>query len=142
MSPINTSNLPVINPATEPAQIRNGGAAAQKAYQVGLAFEQVLVNQLAQQLTATTGSPDGSSDSGSSGSGSGLMGSDPASSMYAQMVPDALTSGIMSAGGLGLAMQLARGIDPALNQPAGSAAPSAAAAGDATATAAVTKVTR
>jgi Rod binding domain-containing protein len=123
MSAINTSNLPPINPALEPAEIRHGGAAAQRAYQVGLAFEQVLVDQLAQQLTATTGDPSSSSDSGtsdgsSSGSSSGLMGSDPASSMYAQMVPQALTTGVMSAGGVGLALQLAKGIDPALNAPA------------------------
>lgn len=119
MSTIDTTSLPAITPAQEPAEIRNGGAAAQRAYQAGLAFEQVLVDQLAQQLTATTGNPsssgDGSSDS-SSDSGNGLMGgSDPASSMYAQMLPQALTSGVMSAGGLGLALQLARGIDPALN---------------------------
>ena len=119
MSAIDPTSLPAINPAQEPAEIRKGGATAQRAYQVGLAFEQVLVDQLAQQLTATTGDPssssDGSSDS-SGGSGAGLMGgSDPATSMYAQMLPQALTSGVMSAGGLGLAMQLARGIDPALN---------------------------
>ena len=119
MSTIDTSSLPVTNQALEPAQIRNGGPAAQKAYQAGLAFEQVLVDQLAQQLTASTGGS-GSSGDGSSGdttSSSGLMGSDPATSMYAQMLPQALSSGIMSSGGVGLALQLARGIDPALNLP-------------------------
>jgi Rod binding domain-containing protein len=123
MSTIDTSRLPAIDQAREPAQIRNGGAAAQQAYRVGLAFEQVLVDQLAQQLADTSGgsssSQDGSSDAGTSASG--LMGSDPATSMYAQMLPQALSSGIMSAGGVGLALQLARGIDPALNVPATSA---------------------
>src|SRR5947209_6752004 len=126
MSTIANSNLPPINEALQPAQIRNGGASAQRAYQVGLAFEQVLVDQLSAQLTATTGdssSSDTGSSDGSTGS-NGLMSSDPASSMYAQMLPQALTTGIMSAGGVGLAMQLARGIDPALNGP-----PSAPAAG-------------
>lgn len=110
--------LPPIDPALEPAAIRNGNQAAKHAYQVGLAFEQMLVGELSQQLTATTGSDgstDGSGDPTSGGSSSGsIMGSDPASSTYAQMLPDALASGVMSAGGLGIAAQVAQGIDPAL----------------------------
>jgi hypothetical protein len=117
MSSIDTSTLPPINPALEPASVRNGDQAAKKAYQVGLAFEQVLVDQLSQQLAATAGdssdSSNGSGD-GSSSSSSGLMGSDPASSMYSQMLPQALSSSVMSAGGLGLAAQLAAAIDPAI----------------------------
>ncbi len=106
--------LPPIDPALEPAAIRNGNHTAKKAYEVGLAFEQMLVDELSQQLTATTGS-DGSSDPTSGGSSSGsIMGSDPASSTYAQMLPQALSSGVMSAGGLGIAAQVAQGIDPAL----------------------------
>lgn len=114
--------LPPISPALEPAAIRNGNQTAKHAYQVGLAFEQMLVDELSQQLTATTGSDgsaDGSSDPTSGGSSSGsstgsIMGSDPASSTYAQMLPGALASGVMSAGGLGIAAQVAQGIDPAL----------------------------
>lgn len=119
MSAINTSNLPPINPALEPASVRNGNQAAKNAYQTGLAFEQVLVDQLSQQLAATAGGSSGDSSSDSSGDSSGnssggLMGSDPASSMYSQMLPQALTSSVMSAGGLGLATQLAASIDPAI----------------------------
>jgi Rod binding domain-containing protein len=119
MSAINTSNLPPINPALEPASVRNGNQAAKNAYQTGLAFEQVLVDQLSQQLAATAGgsSSDSSSDpsgGSSSDASGGLMGSDPASSMYSQMLPQALTSSVMSAGGLGLAAQLAAAIDPAI----------------------------
>jgi Rod binding domain-containing protein len=114
MSTIDTSSLPPINPASEPASVRNGNQAAKNAYKVGLAFEQVLVTQLAQQLAATAGNSSDSSSGGSSDSSSGLMGSDPASSMYSQMLPQALTSSVMSAGGLGLAAQLAAGIDPAI----------------------------
>jgi Rod binding domain-containing protein len=115
MSAINTSNLPPINPALEPASVRNGNQAAKNAYQTGLAFEQVLVDQLSQQLAATAGGSSGDSSSGSSADSSGgLMGSDPASSMYSQMLPQALTTSVMSAGGLGLAAQLAASIDPAI----------------------------
>jgi Rod binding domain-containing protein len=98
--------------------------SAKQAKQVGLAFEQMLVNQLAQQMASTASadgsspdgsSPDGSSPDGSSSNGaSGLMGSDPASSAYAQMIPSVLTSSIMSAGGTGIAQQVAQSIDPAL----------------------------
>jgi len=118
-SPISgaTSGLPPINPANEPAAIRNGDADVKKAYQTGLSFEQLLVNQLTQELasTATDSSGDGSSDSSGA---SGLMGGDAASSAYANMLPQTLTSSIMSGGGTGIAMQIAKSIDPALAYPA------------------------
>jgi hypothetical protein len=121
-----SAGLPPIDPATEPAVIRNGSQAAKTAYQTGLAFEQILVNELAQELSQTVSagsSTDGSSSDGSttdgssdssSGAGSGLLGSDPASSMYAQMLPQALTSGIMASGGTGIALQIAKGLDPSI----------------------------
>ncbi|HLJ03322.1 MAG TPA: hypothetical protein VKT31_07765 [Solirubrobacteraceae bacterium] len=109
-----SDSLPTVNPATEPAAIRNGGPVAQRAYQTGLAFEQMLVDQLSQELAATAGtSPDGSDSSGSSDT-TGLMGSDPATSSYAQLLPQALSSGVMSAGGLGVAAQIASAIDPSI----------------------------
>ncbi|HET7047129.1 MAG TPA: hypothetical protein VFI54_02580 [Solirubrobacteraceae bacterium] len=120
-SGLSTGGLPPINPANEPAAIRNGDADAKKAYQVGLSFEQVLVDQLTQGLasTATDSSSDGSDDGSSGSSGaSGLMGGDAASSAYANMLPQTLTSSIMSGGGTGIAMQIAKSIDPALGYPA------------------------
>ena len=110
-----SNSLPPIDPAQEPAAIRKAGPAAQKAYEVGLAFEQMLVDQLSQELTASAGSSDGTdSGDGTDGTSGGLMGSDPASSTYAQMLPQAVTSGVMSAGGLGVAAQIAGAIDPAI----------------------------
>ena len=38
--------LPVVNQALEPAWVRHGSAATQKAYESALAFEEVLVEQL------------------------------------------------------------------------------------------------
>lgn len=120
-SDLSTGGLPPINQANEPAAIRNGDATAKKAYEVGLSFEQVLVDQLTQELasTATDTSGDGSNDasSGDSSGASGLMGGDPASSAYASMLPQTLTSSIMSGGGTGIAMQIAKSIDPALAHP-------------------------
>jgi Rod binding domain-containing protein len=119
-SGLSTSGLPPINPANEPAAIRNGDADAKNAYQTGLSFEQLLVNQLTQELasTATDSSGDSSGDgSGDSSGASGLMGGDAASSAYANMLPQTLTSSIMSGGGTGIAMQIAKSIDPALAYP-------------------------
>lgn len=115
------NSLPPIDPALVPAAVRNGDQQAKQAYQTGLAFEQMLVDELSQQLTATAGADGGSdgsdgsggSDGGSDGS-SGIMGSDPASSTYAQLLPTALSNGVMSAGGLGVAAQIAGSLDPAL----------------------------
>ena len=45
------------------------------------------------------------------------MGGDAASSAYANMLPQTLTSSIMSGGGTGIAMQIAKSIDPALAYP-------------------------
>jgi Rod binding domain-containing protein len=117
--------VPPIDPANEPASIRNGNKAAKNAYQTGLAFEQVLVNELTQQLSKTVSGGSGSdgsstdasgadSSGGSSGASGGMLGSDPASSMYEQMLPQALSSTIMSSGGTGLALQIAKGIDPSI----------------------------
>ena len=128
-----TPGTPAVNPATEPANIRNGGAKAQQAYATALQFEQVLVNQLTQQLTASAGlTGDGSSSDGSSSDGgdsSSGLGSGPAAGEYAQLLPGTLTSSIMGSGGLGnLADTLAASIDPAINQPSSSPVPGSAAA--------------
>ncbi len=109
------AGVPNLNPADIPANIRNGNAAAQRAYSEGLAFEQILVNQLTTQLASSMdqSSGTGSGAGGASGSQSGAGGSP-----YAALFPQALTSSIMSGGGLGIAESFARSIDPALNGPA------------------------
>ena len=130
---IGTSTLPPISAANEPADIRNGNSAAQKAYQEALGFEDILVRQLTQELASTVSSPsddsslgsDGSDDSDSSDSSSssgGLLGSDPSTSAFASLIPTALTQSIMSSGGVGIAQQLAQAIDPAIGTPQGEAA--------------------
>jgi hypothetical protein len=121
------SSLPPIDASNEPADIRNGNATAQKAYQEALGFEDILVQQLTQELasTVTTPSGDGSSGDGSDGSSSdssgGILGSDPSTSEFASLIPTALTDSIMSNGGLGIAGQLAQAIDPAIGTPQGEA---------------------
>ena len=105
-----------IDQALLPASVRNGTPAQQQAYTNALGFEQMLVDQLSQTLASTTQS-DSSSDSGDdsssdSGSSSLLGGSDPATDTYAQLLPTALSSSVMSAGGLGIAQELASAMDP------------------------------
>jgi len=117
MSGLPATNLPPINAAFEPAEIRNGNAKAKQAYQEALGFEDILMQQLTQQLAATVTSPAGgssdSSGSGDSGSGSGgMLGSDPSTNAFASLIPTALTQSIMSGGGTGVADQLAHALDP------------------------------
>jgi Rod binding domain-containing protein len=124
MSALPASNLPPINAALLPADIRNGDAKAKQAYQEALGFEDILMQQLTQQLAATVTTPGGDSGdtSGSSDSSSGgMLGSDPSTSAFASMIPTALTQSMMSGGGVGVADKLARAIDPAIGTPQGSA---------------------
>jgi Rod binding domain-containing protein len=105
-SPLPSSGLPSVNQTLEPAWVRKGSAATQKAYETALAFEQMLVEELSQSLTASSGlggesGAEGESSEGSAGGGG-------ASGPLASMLPQALTSGVMSAGGLGLAAQMTR----------------------------------
>jgi Rod binding domain-containing protein len=128
---LTSSSLPPINQALEPADIRNGNTQAKQAYQEALGFEDVLMQQLTQQLAATVSSPDSSdsslgsessSDSSdSSDSSGGLLGSDPSTSAFASMIPAALTQSLMSSGGVGIADQLAKAIDPQIGTPQGAA---------------------
>jgi Rod binding domain-containing protein len=124
---LTSASLPPINQALEPADIRSGNAQAKQAYQEALGFEDILMQQLTQALASTVSSPtDGSSlgsgdssDSGSSassGSSGGILGSDPSTSAFASLIPTALTQGLMSGGGVGIADSLARAIDPQIGE--------------------------
>ena len=122
MSTLPASNLPPIDAALMPADIRTGDAKAKQAYQEALGFEDMLMQQLTQQLASTVTSPGGdpssssdSSDSTDSGSG-GMLGSDPSTNALAGLIPMALTEGVMSGGGVGMADRLARAIDPAIGE--------------------------
>lgn len=110
------AGIPNLNVATVPSNIRNGGSKAMQAYSEGLAFEDMLVNELSQQLSQSmfNGSGDGSSaDSSSAGgaSDSSMLGG---ASAYQSLIPQALTSSIMSDGGLGMAESFAEQFDPSL----------------------------
>ncbi len=96
--PTGSAGLPAVNQATEPTWVRQGSSATQQDYATALAFERVLVEQLTKSLAATSGFGGESSEEGESESGG--------SSELSSMLPQALSSGVMNAGGLGLAAQL------------------------------------
>lgn len=96
--------LPTVNQVFEPASVRHGSPAVQKAYRADLAFEQVLVEQLAKSLTVSAGV--GGEESSGEDEGSGSSSGAEASSLSSSL-PQALSAGIMNAGGLGMAAQLA-----------------------------------
>ena len=119
------ANQPLIDPANEPASVRNGDQKAKNAYATGVAFENVLVSELAQQMTATVPGLDGSDDGlggstdssdGSAGSSGGVGGSGGLGA-YASLLPQTLANSITAGGGTGIAMQIAKSIDPGLGEP-------------------------
>ncbi|HXD55651.1 MAG TPA: hypothetical protein VN618_12905 [Solirubrobacteraceae bacterium] len=90
--------------ANAPAWVRNGSAAVQKDYALGLQFERMLANQLASSMTASAGlgEQQGSEEEGSAG---GLGGG--AGGPFSTMLSGALAEGV-AGGGLGLAAEIAR----------------------------------
>jgi hypothetical protein len=128
------TSMPLIDPALEPAVVRNGNTAAKNAYATGVAFEDMLVNQLAQEMSATVPGLDGSSDGLGGTSDDGLGGTDASggdqsslggSSLgaYSSLLPQTLATAIESGGGTGMALQIAQSIDPALAHPASKGTP-------------------
>jgi hypothetical protein len=111
------SGLPVTSQAREPAAVRQGSSAVKQAYATAQGFEELLLQQLSQSLAASSGlggeggegetSPAGGEGGGEEGSaaaaGGGMLGS---------LLPQALSEGVMRAGGLGLASQLMGTLDP------------------------------
>jgi Rod binding domain-containing protein len=112
-SPLSTTDPPVVSQTLEPAWVRDGSATTQKAYQTALAFEQMLVEQLSQSLTASSGLG-GESGAESESSEGGSSGGSATSGPISSMLPQALTSGVMNAGGLGLAAQMTRQLQGAV----------------------------
>ena len=89
MSVARLSGLPQVSEAALPAAVRNGTAKDKEAYKAALGFEQVLLGQLVKSMAA-----DGPLSEGP----------------YAAPVQDALSGGLISGGGLGLATYLYRAL--------------------------------
>ena len=89
MSISGLSALPQVSEAALPADVRSGTAKDKEAYKAALGFEQVLLGQLVKSMAA-----DGPLSQGP----------------YAAPVQDALSSGLVANGGLGLATNLYRAL--------------------------------
>jgi|GEM_PF-1300819 Rod binding domain-containing protein len=98
------AGLPVQASALEPAWVRHGTPAVQKQYAAAVQFEQMLLTQMASSLTQN-GELGGE---GSGEEGEGGSSSEPGAGVYSSMLPQALASGVVSGGGLGLAAELTR----------------------------------
>jgi hypothetical protein len=130
-TPSGSAGLPVTNREAEPAWVRNGSRTTQRTYETALAFEGTLVEELSRTLTQTSGLAGEGSQEGEPGSQDGA--SAPFSAQGAQLsalLPQALSEGVMRAGGLGLAAQLTRQqqaleAEPRPAQSGGAAAPRA-----------------
>lgn len=116
-APIAATGLPVVNEANAPASVRNGSAAVKQAYASAQGFEEMLLQQLSQSLTQSSGLSSEGETAGGAGEGSGEEGSlggggETGSGMLSSLLPQTLTEGIMREGGLGLAKQLVGDLDP------------------------------
>ena len=87
-----------IDTSTMPADVRASGPAGQRLYAGALAFEQTLTQELTQQLAQSL-----ADSADAMGSGDDEDSGDATTSMYKQMLPDAMSQGVTAAGGLGLA---------------------------------------
>jgi hypothetical protein len=108
IGPAVPTGLPAAGQALEPEWVRRGSAATQKAYDTALSFEATLVEELSQSLSSTSGLDDESSGAGESSSEDGGSSAPAGAGELSSLLPQALTGGVMKAGGLGLAAQLTR----------------------------------
>jgi hypothetical protein len=108
--PASPRGLPIVSDTLLPASVRSGGESDKQDYKAALGFEQMLVGQLVQTMTGSgsTATAGASSDDDESAA---LDTANPlASGPMASQMQDALTSALMSAGGLGLAGQIYKGM--------------------------------
>ncbi len=109
-APPAATGLPALDQARAPASVRNGSAAVKQAYATAESFEEMLLQQLSSSLAQSSGLSGEGESSGEPGSLEG--GSEGGSGMLASLLPQTLTEGVMREGGLGLAAQLMRSLDP------------------------------
>ena len=110
VSALSSTGLPATAVAHEPAWVRNGSSATQKAYSEALAFEQTLVEQLSKSLNPGGESGEGEGGEGSESIGPSVPGAP--SGELSSLLPQTFSSSVMGAGGLGLAAQLTHALVP------------------------------
>lgn len=99
--------LPVVSAAREPSFVREGSPKVKGAYQEGLGFEEMLLEELGQSLATSSGLGEEAGEEGEAGATEGQAGGSGANMLSSSLLPRALAEGVISGGGLGLASQLA-----------------------------------
>lgn len=102
--------LPIVPASAEPASVRDGSPALKRAWREGLAFEEMLLEELAQSLSATAGLG-GEGEAGEAGeaaaAGEATGQGSPGGPLAGALLPRTLAEGMLRGGGVGLAAQLA-----------------------------------
>ena len=102
--------LPTISDTLLPADVRSGSQSDKDKYKTAMGFEQMLVGQLVQTMAGSDGA-DATSTGDDDSADTALDTSDPMTSgPFSGQMQDALSSALMSAGGLGLAAQIYKGM--------------------------------
>lgn len=100
--------LPTISDTLLPAAVRSGSESDKDKYKSAMGFEQMLVGQLVQTMVGSDGAASTGDDDSDD---TALDTSDPMTSgPFSGQMQDALSSALMSAGGLGLAGQIYKGM--------------------------------
>ena len=100
--------LPTISDSLLPAAVRSGSESDKDKYKTAMGFEQMLVGQLVQTMAGGDGAASTGDDDSAD---TALDTSNPMTSgPFAGQMQDALSSALMSAGGLGLAGQIYKGM--------------------------------
>jgi Rod binding domain-containing protein len=94
-----SAGLPPIDHALLPADVRNGTPERRQQFDVARSFERQLLGELTKALAATAAPADDATSSA-------------ATKTYRDMLPGALADAVMAEGGLGLAAQLDKAINP------------------------------
>jgi hypothetical protein len=100
--------LPTISDSLLPAAVRSGSESDKDKYKTAMGFEQMLVGQLVQTMAGSDGATSTGDDDSDD---TALDTSNPMTSgPFSGQMQDALSSALMSAGGLGLAGQIYKGM--------------------------------
>ncbi len=95
--PTGAAALPPIDPASVPAEVRNGSKEDKQAFRAALGFEHALLTQLTKSMADTAKSEEQDGESA-------------ATQMYKDMLPERLADSMISGGGIGLAENLYRSV--------------------------------
>jgi hypothetical protein len=91
--------LPAVDPAALPREVREGGAEARKLYSVALGFERMLISKLTEELANSTSALGEEDQEGGFGSSNNVL---------KEQLPGTLADGLIASGGIGLALDLYR----------------------------------